>query len=69
MLRPERVLVDRQRALEQRSRAREVAPSLKHGGEVSEGRRGMGVFGAKFFSRIASARSCNGRAPARSPWA
>ena len=47
MLGAERLLADRQRALEERPRAGEVALGLKQEGEVVEARRGVGMLGAE----------------------
>ena len=47
MLGAERLLADRQRALEERPRAGEVALGLKQDGEVVEARRRIGMLGAE----------------------
>ena len=47
MLGAERLLVDRQRALVERPRRRQVALVLQQGGEVVEARRGVGMLGAE----------------------
>ena len=69
MLGAERLLADRQRPFVERPRAGEVALGLKQAGEVVEALAVSGCSGPSAFSRIASARSKSGRAPARSPWA
>ena len=49
MLGAEHLLVDRQRALEERPRRRKVALVLKQDGEVVEARRRIGMLGAEYL--------------------
>ena len=69
MLGAERLLVDRQRALEERPRAGEVALGLKQEGEVVEARRRLGMLGAERL--LADRQRALEERPraARSPWA
>ena len=69
MLGAERLLADRQRALEERPRPRKVALGLKQAGEVAEAPRRIGMVGAERLLADGQ-RALEQRArPARSPWA
>ena len=67
MLGAERLLADRQRPLEERPRAREVALVLKQGGEVVEARRGLGMLGAERLLGGSPARARTAAAPRHRP--
>ena len=69
MVGAERLLADRQRALEERPRAGEVALGLKQAGEVVEARARYRVLGAERLLADRQRALVERPRPARSPWA